>query len=240
MLDLNDQFKEACNPIEKTSDSLFITGKAGIYQIRNIMNNKVYVGSSVSLKDRWRGHRLNLNKNQHPSTHLQWAWNKYGEKSFVFEILEIVADTNNLLKREYFWIKSTKCYQRMFGYNSRIIPNSNLGLKLPVSKTTRLKIAAKLIGNKNGLGHTKSNYAIAKSSERMMGNKLGVGRKMPKEHQARLIALRIGSKHTDETRRVISEKVSAYYANPENLKKHSLRMFAYQARKREAARRLTA
>ena len=34
-----------------------ITRRAGVYQIRNMQNGKIYVGSSVNLNKRWREHR---------------------------------------------------------------------------------------------------------------------------------------------------------------------------------------
>ncbi len=68
--------------------------KIGVYQIRNLVNNKVYVGSSINLKERWRRHKKDLRKEKHHSIILQRAWNKYGEKSFVFEVLKECEEQN--------------------------------------------------------------------------------------------------------------------------------------------------
>lgn len=57
----------------------------GIYLIRNITNGKFYVGSAVDIKKRWSKHKWSLKKNHHENLHLQRAWNKYGDSSFVFE-----------------------------------------------------------------------------------------------------------------------------------------------------------
>lgn len=38
---------------------------AGIYEIRNAVNGKRYVGSSVRIKKRWRDHRSALNGRKH-------------------------------------------------------------------------------------------------------------------------------------------------------------------------------
>jgi len=51
---------------------------SGIYQIKNTLNGKFYVGSAVNIKQRWSTHISSLNKNNHHSGHLQNAWNKYG------------------------------------------------------------------------------------------------------------------------------------------------------------------
>ena len=64
-----------------------ITRRAGVYQIRNMQNGKIYVGSSVNLNKRWREHRSALNNNRHWNNHLQRAWNRYGFEAFVYEPL---------------------------------------------------------------------------------------------------------------------------------------------------------
>ena len=33
---------------------------SGIYQIRNIINNKIYIGSSANIKKRWSEHKRDL------------------------------------------------------------------------------------------------------------------------------------------------------------------------------------
>lgn len=64
--------------------------KSGIYQIRNTINNKCYIGSSRCIEKRWRTHKSELKHNKHDNTHLQRAWDKYGKDNFVFEVLEEV------------------------------------------------------------------------------------------------------------------------------------------------------
>ena len=59
----------------------------GIYGIRG-PNDKIYIGQSVSIPQRWRMHKSALRHNRHPCQHLKNAWNKYGEKRFVFFIIE--------------------------------------------------------------------------------------------------------------------------------------------------------
>jgi len=61
--------------------------KIGIYQIRNKLNNDIYIGKSRNLNARKSQHKYYLRINNHHSTHLQRAFNKYGEDNFVFETL---------------------------------------------------------------------------------------------------------------------------------------------------------
>lgn len=59
-----------------------------IYYIRNITNDKVYVGQCIDdVEYRWREHCNSLRKNNHINRKLQRAWNKYGELLFVFETI---------------------------------------------------------------------------------------------------------------------------------------------------------
>lgn len=46
---------------------------AGIYQIRNIVNGKVYIGSAVNIERRWGMHKNRLKAGQHRNIHLQRA-----------------------------------------------------------------------------------------------------------------------------------------------------------------------
>jgi group I intron endonuclease len=62
--------------------------KTGIYQIKNIINKKCYIGSSKNINRRWDRHRYGLRSNNHENVLLQRAWNKYGEENFIFEIIE--------------------------------------------------------------------------------------------------------------------------------------------------------
>lgn len=56
---------------------------SGVYQIYNTVNGKRYIGSSIHIEQRFKEHLRNLRANKHVNAHLQSAWNKYGEHSFV-------------------------------------------------------------------------------------------------------------------------------------------------------------
>lgn len=89
---------------------------SGVYQIRNTINSKCYVGSTNNHLDRIRRHRRALRCGCHHSIHLQRAWNKYGEDAFSFEMIEEVA-TDKLIEREQHWIDTMKSASRDHGYN---------------------------------------------------------------------------------------------------------------------------
>lgn len=86
----------------------------GIYKIENLINGKVYIGQTKEkFQRRYWLHRWQLRNNSHDNTHLQRAWNKYGEENFSFEIIEILTE-DKLNEREKYWIKyyrnSVGCY----------------------------------------------------------------------------------------------------------------------------------
>lgn len=62
--------------------------KSGIYLISASQGTKCYVGSSKNIKTRLADHWCALRNNRHTNKKLQNYFNKYGEASLVFSILE--------------------------------------------------------------------------------------------------------------------------------------------------------
>lgn len=87
--------------------------KIGIYKITNIINNKFYIGSTTeSFAKRWKNHITSLRRNTHKNEYLQNAFNKYGENSFMFSILEL-CNKNDCLSREQIYLNEVlgiNCY----------------------------------------------------------------------------------------------------------------------------------
>ena len=88
--------------------------KSGIYKIENKVNGKLYIGLSINIKERWIAHKVQLRKNIHYNSHLQASWNKYGEDSFIFSILEH-CEVDKLSNREKYYIDLYDTYNN--GYN---------------------------------------------------------------------------------------------------------------------------
>jgi DNA-binding CsgD family transcriptional regulator len=63
--------------------------EAGVYQIRNTKNQKVLVIATPNLKT-MNGRRHELRLGSYKNQQLQEDWNKYGEESFAFEVLEVL------------------------------------------------------------------------------------------------------------------------------------------------------
>ncbi len=98
-----------------------------IYQIRNIANNKIYIGSTNNVRKRWNNHRSKLNNGKHENQYLQLAWQKYGENSFEFTIIEEVND-NKRIEREIYYLNKKKSYERNIGYNFDKNPTDKSGI----------------------------------------------------------------------------------------------------------------
>ena len=73
----------------------------GIYKITCVNNNKVYIGSSSNIPQRWFSHKSRLKQGKH-NKNLLSSYNKYGIDSFMFEVLE-ECDVLDLIKREIYW-----------------------------------------------------------------------------------------------------------------------------------------
>lgn len=72
----------------------------GIFQIRNILNNKIYIGSSPDLKSVWNREKFQLEMGMHYNTELQKEWKQFGAENFVYEIIEEIKQ-NDEEERNY-------------------------------------------------------------------------------------------------------------------------------------------
>jgi hypothetical protein len=77
-----------------------------VYQIRCLVNQRVYVGQSMTPKRRQSDHWVLLNGCRHDNPYLQNDYNEYGRPAFVFEILEC-PKPEALLDCEKYWIDRT-------------------------------------------------------------------------------------------------------------------------------------
>ena len=78
----------------------------GIYKIINKVNNKIYVGQSINIEERWKQHQwkaFNSNELAYNSA-IHAAFRKYGLENFYYEIIEECLP-EELNEREIYWIE---------------------------------------------------------------------------------------------------------------------------------------
>lgn len=160
--------------------------KSCVYKIVNIVNNHCYVGSAANFKTRFGAHKRSLKSNQHVNAHLQNAWNKYGEHSFSFEIIELISDKTQLISREQFYFDMLKPQ-----YN--VLPTAGSLLGFKHSKETREKISKGMRGIKRS----------ARTREKMSNAKKGI--KRSPETIEKMRQGQIGKKHSEEAKAKISK-----------------------------------
>jgi hypothetical protein len=68
---------------------------SGVFQVSNTVNGKVLLGSSLNLEGLLNSQKFKLSAGAHRNKELQKEWNIYGPNKFVFEILEVVQESND-------------------------------------------------------------------------------------------------------------------------------------------------
>lgn len=95
-------------------DTTKVKNGKGIYVIKCLRNQKVYVGKSLDMHVRINKHIRTLNANDHHNIKLQNAFNKYGNESFIAYTVEEVKDSDSLSERELFWAHAMNAYEKGF------------------------------------------------------------------------------------------------------------------------------
>ena len=189
---------------------------SGVYAIVHPPSGRSYIGSSKDVIGRWAGHQKSLSRNEHHSSYLQNAWNKYGKDAFVFVFLELCA-RHELISREQFWIDQGQASNPEFGFNlSRLahapqpskdgrarIAESNkrrtgTPWKASDPKSWKDKISASRTGKKYGPRNPKVGRKISESLK---------GQKLTEERKAKISAAnkgKIRGPHSEEHRRKLS------------------------------------
>lgn len=203
----------------------------GIYQIKNVIDGKTYVGYSKNIERRLKKHFSNLSKDSHDNQYLQNAWNKYGEKNFESSILEEV-DSLLLKEREKEYIQNLKT-KYPNGYN---LTDGGDGI-VNLEESSKNKIREAQLGNKNRSGailsqETRNKISIGNKgktiserrkrelSDRWMGDKNpNYGKAMSEDSRKKLsqslkgiIPWNKGKRMTEEARKNMS--LSAKNRNP--------------------------
>lgn len=126
--------------------------KSGIYEIRNRISNKSYIGQASRFKTRFGGHKQTLFNNKHSNKHFQSSYNFYlnllGHDNFIeFHILEVMTSSTKEKRnvREEYWInKYLKSGYQLYNKNLKPTKESKHNSKFNIKKRSE-----RMLGNKN-------------------------------------------------------------------------------------------
>lgn len=186
---------------------------SGVYSILSKACGRLYVGSTVNFRNRWKQHKTDLRRKVHRSSKLQDAWLLYGEDNFSFTILEVVPDRSMIYLREQFWLDFLDAADR--GFNT-------LHLVDPTAKWAEGRRAAM---SAKRMGHTVSEETREKLRQANLGKKThtaeskaklsawNAGKKMSPDAIARTAAAWTGRKHSVASRVKMSETRKKMFAD---------------------------
>ncbi len=108
----------------------------GVFQIRNLVNEKVFLSKSLDLPGSLNRHRFQLQNGSHASAALQADWQAQGSAQFAFEILDELTPREatqeelreDLAFMETCWLEQLQPFDER-GYNER-----------PLSREVRLQM----------------------------------------------------------------------------------------------------
>jgi len=149
--------------------------------IKNIVNNKCYIGQSVEkdINTRWKSHKRNININTNKSSPLYSAFRKYGLDKFEFKIICICFDDAcDNLEIEYiskFNSIAPNGYNLESGGNKNKIIHPETCKKISLALTGIKHSEERKLKNSNGQkGRKMSDESKKKMSESRKGKKLNL------------------------------------------------------------------
>lgn len=202
----------------------------GIYQIKNLLSNKVYIGQSVHLYNRLKDHINSLKRNGSRCRYLQNSFNKYGTENFEFKIL-LYCEPEELTYYEDAIEKS----HRPNCYNIRECADSNKGFKHSEETKQKLSASTKEFGghpmsiesrqklSATNMGHFVSMETRQKLSIAQLGKSApNKGRKMSAEFKLRCSLAHKGKTLSEETKLKLISKLTGHPVSEETRRKISL------------------
>jgi group I intron endonuclease len=142
--------------LNKMNYNISEKNRSGIYVIVNLIDKRIYVGSSKNLHKRYLHHKEDLFKKCHKNKHLQNFHNKYGIQTLSFKLLEY-CETDKLLEREQYYLDKLKPFKKN-GFN---IFKKSFGGFEKHSEKSKLKMSLQRRGVKRGVYSEKHRKSIS-------------------------------------------------------------------------------
>jgi len=104
----------------------------GVYAVRNLADDGVYIGAAVDIVDRWDQHRAALERSRHPNDALQAAWLHHGAQAFELTVLKRLGSSDDLAQAARRWIDRYNCdgIHRVYNAHSQTIRRLRTPLSL--------------------------------------------------------------------------------------------------------------
>ena len=194
--------------------------KIGIYVIRNLTNNKVYVGKAINIHRRIKQHITSLNtKSKDENIHLINAWHKYGRENFDYYVAEYlnsddfktIKELQQILKvKELEWMNKLQSLNRDYGYNLR--QDSDGGM-IP-SDETRKRLSE---AGKKRFANPEARKKLGEQSKAFWANNPDIKKQMKKKVAKARQQFRYGkfSKDADELIQIYETSQDILEENPE-------------------------
>lgn len=181
---------------------------SGIYEIRNRLSDKSYIGSAKEFKERWKDHSSSLRNKKHQNKHLQYSFSKGTESlshdNFVeFHVVEIMQGSSKeeRLEREAYWIEQAiETYGRENVYNMRLDPKQENKEWSNNPNKTREKMSVSHRGKKLS-EQTKKRISAAKKG--MPNAAIGIPRS--EVTKQRISMANKGKRRSDEAKKQMRE-----------------------------------
>lgn len=111
--ELKKQYKQTLQPM-------------GIFQIKNLVNEKIFIGSSSNIEGKLNSIKFQLEMDSYVNRELQKDFTKFGANKFIFEIIDILEPkkdpgydySEDLKTLEDMWLEKLKPFNEK-GYNKR-------------------------------------------------------------------------------------------------------------------------
>lgn len=111
--ELKKQYKQTIQPM-------------GVYQIKNLTNGKIFLGSAKNLPGKLNSVKFQLENGSHPNRDLQKDFNEFGEQNFSFEAVDTLEPkedvtydyTDDLSTLEEMWLEKLQPFSEK-GYNKK-------------------------------------------------------------------------------------------------------------------------
>lgn len=156
-----------------------------IYQIKNLVNNKLYIGQTTRpLHKRIYEYKSAFNLNKFHNQHLLNAFNKYGWDNFEFKIIDSGTTIDELNEKEIYYIKKFNTTNKSIGYNI-----SDGGRNSIPTIETLEKMSRSHLGKKQSNNWINKRIAIAGTDE----------------------AKKYGRKKTNEEKKYLSDNSPKYW-----------------------------